>query len=62
MIIFNCADGPKSEGVMINITCMMKEAELVVEILGGFNTSETTEEVKCMCHLRIVCLYCPMSK
>lgn len=55
MIIFNCTDGPRSEGVMINLSCMMKEADLFVEILGGFNTSETTEEVKCMCHLGIVC-------
>lgn len=31
---------------MINLSCMMKEAELVVGILGCFNTSETTEEVK----------------
>jgi hypothetical protein len=31
---------------MINLSCVMKKAELIVEILGGFNTSETTEEVK----------------
>jgi len=62
VIIFNSTDGPRSEGVTINPSCMMKEAELIVEILDGFNTSETTEEVKCMCHLRIVCLYSPMSK
>jgi hypothetical protein len=49
VIIFNSIiDGPGSEGVMINLPGMMKEAELVVEILGGFNTSETTEKVKCM--------------
>jgi hypothetical protein len=60
--VFNCIDGAGSEGVMINLPGMMKEAELVVEILGGFNTSETTEKVKCISHLRIVCLYSPMLK
>lgn len=46
MIVFNRTDGPRCEGVMINLSCMMMEEELVVEIFGGFNTSETTEEVK----------------
>jgi hypothetical protein len=58
VIVFNCITGPRSEGVMINLSGMMKEAEIVVLILGGFNTRETTEEVKCMSP-QDVCLYSP---
>jgi hypothetical protein len=32
VIVFKCTDGPRSEGFMINLSCMMKETELVVGI------------------------------
>jgi len=33
VIVFNRTDGPRCEGVMINLSCMMKEAELVLKFL-----------------------------